>query len=204
MLPDAIAAALPAIVTVGVCIFSLADTEMVITSPTFAKVAPLVLFDDMSTVGSVGTVSSYTILSPLVRDVTREPLLLARSRKSIVKFTSPSVSPDCIVYAAVQDVLLPETVAAFPSIVTVGSACRFSEEVNERVTISPSFAYAELSLFDVTVTADNVGTALSYITAELFVVAVTASPAFPVKSEKAIEIATLPCVSVLFVVIDAV
>ena len=57
--------------------------------------------------------------------------------------------------------LLPETVAAFPSMVTVGSDCKFSEDVNERVTMSPSFAYAELSLFDVTVTADNVGTALS-------------------------------------------
>ena len=120
--------------------FSLAETEIVITSPTLAKVAPLLLFEDMSTVGNVGTVSSYTILSPLVSVVTRDPLLLARSRKSIVKFTSPSVSPDCIVYAAVQDVLLPETVAAFPSIVTVGSDCKFSEDVKDRVTISPSFA----------------------------------------------------------------
>ena len=97
LLPVAIAAALPAIVTVGVCIFSLAETEMVMTSPTFAKVAPLLLLEEISTVGRVGTVSSYTILSPLVKVVTRDPLLLARSRKSIVKLTSPSVSPDCIV-----------------------------------------------------------------------------------------------------------
>ena len=38
------------------------ETEIVITSPTLAKVAPLLLFEDMSTVGNVGTVSSIVKL----------------------------------------------------------------------------------------------------------------------------------------------
>ena len=53
-----IVAALPAIVTVGVWIFSLPVIAKVITSPTFANVAPLLLFEEISTVGKVGIVSS--------------------------------------------------------------------------------------------------------------------------------------------------
>ena len=56
LFPDAMDAAFPAMVTVGVCMFSLALMDMVITSPTFARVAPLLLFEDMLIVGNVGVV----------------------------------------------------------------------------------------------------------------------------------------------------
>ena len=105
---------------------------------------------------------------------------------------SPSLSPDCMRYVAVHSFALPETVAALPSMVTVGYSCKGSAtfDSKDNVTISPSLAYALFALFEDIVTAVRTGTALSKITDEPFVVAVTSVPALPDKSENAMDIAT--------------
>ena len=116
----------------------------------------------------------------------------AKSTKSTVKSMSPSLSPDCMRYVAVHSFALPETVAALPSIVTVGYSCKGSAtfDSKDNVTISPSLAYALFALFEDIVTAVRTGTALSKITDEPFVVAVTSVPELPDKSENAMDIAT--------------
>ena len=79
MVPVAIAAALPAIVIVGVCILLSATIETVMSSPALDKVpeGALVLLDVILTLGSVGIVSSKITSLPLTISVTRVPTLPA-------------------------------------------------------------------------------------------------------------------------------
>jgi hypothetical protein len=88
-------AALPAIVTVGVAMFSLEAIVNVIISPTFAKVVAL-LFDAMVAVSNVGTVLSKVTALPDVTAVTAVPALPAMSLKAMLKLTAPVVSPLCM------------------------------------------------------------------------------------------------------------
>ena len=65
----------------------------------------------------VGFVSSNVIFPPLVTAVETAPILFpARSSKSIVKVTLPSVSFACVVYFAVQVFPLPAYVITRPSL----------------------------------------------------------------------------------------
>ena len=101
---------LPALnVTTGVCKFSLAVKVSVISFPTFASVL-VELFEAILTLLSVGTVlSNKTLLEPITA-VISTPSLPARSSKSTLKVTFPSVSPASGSYFAVQ-VVPPSEVA---------------------------------------------------------------------------------------------
>ena len=101
---------------------------------------------------------------------------------------------------------MPETsatVAARPAIVAVGVAIA-SLAVKATVTVSPVFARVGAVLFDARATAVRVGAVWSKVTAEAFVVAVTAVPALPVRSVNERAKATEPAVSPAAIVIVAV
>ena len=90
------------------------------------------------------------------------------SAKLIVNGITPVVSPPCIVIDAVHVVLLPETEAERPAIVTVG-VVMVSLEVNERVVVSFTFAREVFALFEAMVTGERVGRVLSKVTELPFV-----------------------------------
>ena len=120
-----------------------AVTDRVITSPTFAFVGSELL-EAMVTFCRVGTVSSYSTAVPSVVEVTVVPAFPDKSKKSIVKSTSPSEFPLSIVKAPNQESFAPDSVA-FRTLVdgiktTVGSAIRFSFALKLKVTISPCLA----------------------------------------------------------------
>ena len=93
--------------------------------------------------------SNVTELESLVV-VTVAPGLPERSlNEETENGTRPSVSPDVIVYVADQDVGPPETAAACVAIVTVGAVID-SDEVNDNVILSPTFAFVIFALLDCT------------------------------------------------------
>ena len=150
-------------------------------------------------VGELGTVVATTEV-PSVVEVTWVPALPAVSAKLIVKATAPSVSPDARVNAAVHSfplalVTVTNPVAEAPPIekATVGEAI-VSFAVNERVTVSPTFATL-VALPESIDTLVSVGAVLSNVTEEESVVEVTWVPALLDMSLKSIVNATAPSVS---------
>jgi hypothetical protein len=130
----------------------------------------LALLDAIETVVRVGEVLSKVTDEALVVEVTAVPALPARSEKLIVKVTAPLVSAVLVVYVAVQ--LLPEgldmtgvavTVTA-PDLKTTVGDWIVSDDVNERVTTSPTLAKEVLALFEAIETVVRVGTAESTVT----------------------------------------
>lgn len=137
----------------------------------------------------------------LVVVVTLVPALPARSEKTIVNETAPAVSEPLAVYEEVQllppvlvVVTVPDT-ATPPDLKVVVGVWIVSDEVNERVTVSPGNALVVSALFEAMVTVVRVGAVLSNVTDEESVVEVTWVPALPAASEKLTVNETKPSVS---------
>ena len=150
---------------------SLAVNVSVIAAPGSADPAAPV-FEAMDTAVSVGGVLSTAMLLESVVSVTCTNALPAASAPSMVKLTTPAVSPALTVYTHVQPVPAPEDVSvttmSAPVVATppvssthVGSAVMGSLDVNVRVMVSPDPAPFGDRLFDAMRTSVSVGATLS-------------------------------------------
>jgi hypothetical protein len=195
-------------VTVGAPIVSLAVNESVTVSPTIAiSFVPILvaLSESMDTLLSVGAVLSNVTEEESVVAVTWVPVFPAVSLKSIVKATTPSVSPEARSKVALQSFPLTlETVTdpiveASPTVKATDGVWIVSSAVNEIVTVSPTVAVSSVpilvALFESIDTLVSVGAVLSNVTEEESVVEVTWVPALLDMSLKSIVNATAPSVS---------
>ena len=133
--------------------------------------------------------SNVTLSLPAVTALTLVPVFPDASVKSMVNATVPSGVAGVVVYVASQFISSPDAfvrvVGVCAVIVTTGDAIG-SENVNDKVIISPGFAKVpagfdavEFVLLDAIETGLTVGDVLSYA---IFGVGACDTPAFPAKS----------------------
>jgi hypothetical protein len=135
-LPDSEAEPPPTVMSLATKL--LVDSEKVIVT---SKVEEVTGLDAELVIATVGTVKS-TLTEPESAEVSALPVLPATSAYPAVteKVAVPSASLPLSSSAHVYEVPEPEAVPASLSIVQAGADCRFSEEVMDRVIVSPLLA----------------------------------------------------------------